>query len=359
MKTIIKTLAFSLIGLSSITACNTDANLSLSPSDPDILYMGRTVVDDSLGVLFNYPGVTAMFNFEGRGLEMSAKPGSRFFMVTIDDDKPFKIDFNDSISTILLADSLAAGPHSARIVYAVEGHELQPAIRGFEILGPGARILPAPERPELKIEFIGNSITCGYGLEADSAQVHFAFDNENHILSYAYLTARELDADFNVVARSGIGMYRSYGGDRMGTPGNRMPDVYDRTLYYDPDSEWDHSRFEPDIICINLGTNDTSLNDFEISLFEEYYNRFVDHLRQLHPNAKIVLTVGPMLTGELLETMTAAHDRIAADCDNVYRFDYTPCDGSLGYGADWHPSRRQARLMASELVPFLRQISNP
>lgn len=353
----LKTITLSLLTLLATAACSNDGNIEVKPDNKDILYMGRTVVDDSLGVLFNYPGVTAMLNFEGRGLAMSAKPGSGYFMVEIDDNKPFKINFADSVSNIVLVDSLAGGAHSARIVYAIEGHDMRPAITGFEIFGPGAKLLDKPSRPELKIEFIGNSITCGYGLEADSAQVHFAYDNENHTLSYAYLTARELDADFNVVARSGIGMYRSYGGDRMGTPGNRMPDVYDRALYYDPESEWDHSAFEPDIICINLGTNDTSLNDFEISLFEEYYNNFVDHLRELHPQAKIVLTVGPMLNGELLDIMNEAHDRIAEGRENVYRFNYTPCDGSLGYGADWHPSRAQARLMASELVPFLRSLN--
>ena len=55
----------------------------------------------------------------------------------------------------------------------------------------------------------------------DSGQVRFSYDNENHTLSYTYLTARALNADFNVVAKSGIGMYRSYGGPIEGTPGNR------------------------------------------------------------------------------------------------------------------------------------------
>ena len=331
-------------------------NITVPASDPNILYMGRIHWSDTLTADFNYPGVTAMLNFNGTGLSMAAKPGSGQFMVEVDNDDAFKINFTDSISNIVLADSLPCGRHSARITYAIEGHEKQPSIHGFEIFGPDAKLLPAPERPALKIEFIGNSITCGYGTEADSGQVHFSYENENHTLSYAYLTARALDADFNVVAKSGIGMYRSYGGPREGTPGNRIPDLYDRTLFYTHDYEWDHSSFRPDIICINLGTNDTSLEMFEPELFEAKYNEFLDRLRELQPQARIVVLNGPMLNGHWLEVVTESLDRVAEGREGVSRFDFSPCTGELGYGADFHPSRARAVRMADELIPYLQSI---
>ena len=338
------------------SSCSRQGNISVPASDPNILYMGRIHWSDTLTADFNYPGVTAMLNFNGTGLSMATKPGSGQFMVEVDNDDAFKINFTDSISNIVLADSLPCGRHSARITYAIEGHEKQPSIHGFEIFGPDAKLLPAPERPALKIEFIGNSITCGYGTEADSGQVHFSYENENHTLSYAYLTARALDADFNVVAKSGIGMYRSYGGPREGTPGNRIPDLYDRTLFYTHDYEWDHSSFRPDIICINLGTNDTSLEMFEPELFEAKYNEFLDRLRELQPQARIVVLNGPMLNGLWLEVVTESLDRVAEGREGVSRFDFSPCTGELGYGADFHPSRARAVRMADELIPYLQSI---
>ncbi len=338
------------------SSCSRQGNISVPASDPNILYMGRIHWSDTLTADFNYPGVTAMLNFNGTGLSMAAKPGSGQFMVEVDNDDAFKINFTDSISNIVLADSLPCGRHSARITYAIEGHEKQPSIHGFEIFGPDAKLLPAPERPALKIEFIGNSITCGYGTEADSGQVHFSYENENHTLSYAYMTARALDADFNVVAKSGIGMYRSYGGPREGTPGNRIPDLYDRTLFYTHDYEWDHSSFRPDIICINLGTNDTSLEMFEPELFEAKYNEFLDRLRELQPQARIVVLNGPMLNGHWLEVVTESLDRVAEGREGVSRFDFSPCTGELGYGADFHPSRARAVRMADELIPYLQSI---
>ena len=41
----------------------------------------------------------------------------------------------------------------------------------------------------------------------------------------------------------------------------------------------------------------------------------------------------------------------------VYRFDMSPQTGALGYGADYHPSRRQANKMAKELSAYLTKIT--
>lgn len=343
-----------MVTLLMSAACS--GEVSVKPSDPGILYMGRILWADSLAPTFTYPGTTAMLNFEGTGIAMAAKPGSGQFMVEIDGCEPFKINFTENDSLIILADSLLSGTHSARVTYAVEGYEKHPAFRGFTIKGPDAKMLPAPERPKLKMEFIGNSITCGYGTEADSAAVHFSYDTENHTLSYAYLTARELNADFNVVARSGIGMYRSYGGPREGTPDQRMPGEYDRTLIYTPGYLWNHASFHPDIICINLGTNDTSLDDYDIELFEMAYKKFLVHLRMLHPDAKIVLLTGSMLGGKALADVKAVLDRLALMDARFYRFDMSPQTGELGFGADYHPSRAQSVRMADELTGFLRTL---
>lgn len=337
-------------------SCSDNRGLRVSPDNPDILYMGRILFSDSLPPTFTYPGTTAMLNFEGSSIEMCASPGSGQFMVEIDSLAPFKINFTPSDSVILLADSLSEGPHSLRVAYAIEGWEKHPEFHGFIIGGDNAALLPAPERPELRIEFIGNSITCGYGTEADNGSVRYSYDNQNHTLSYAYLTARALDADFNVVARSGIGMYRSYNGPREGTPDERMPGEYDRTLIYNPAHYWNHRSFRPDIICINLGTNDTSLGNYDIEAFELAYKKFLVHLRTLQPQAKIVMLTGPMLHGEALKDVTEVLDRLAETDDHYYRFDLSEQTGELGYGADHHPSAAQAARNGEELTAYLRTI---
>ncbi len=346
---IISLLAAAVIG------CTAAEPVHVPPSSPDILYMGRINWSDSLAPEFTYPGTTAMFDFTGNSLAMAASPGSGQFMVELDSLPPFKINFTANDSIMALADSLPDGKHSVRITYAIEGYEHHPHFCGF-YLSPGAKLLDAPERGKLRIEFIGNSMTCGYGTEENDPKKGFSYDTENHTLGYAWLTARELDADFNVVARSGIGMYRYYGGPREGTD-KTIPDEYDRTLLYQGEHMWNHSSFVPDMICINLGTNDTSLNNYDITLFETAYRKFVAHLREIHPKAKIVLLTGSMMSGKPLADVKGVLDRIAADNDGVYRFDMSPQTGDLGYGADYHPSRLQSRKMAAELSGYLRTLA--
>ncbi|MDE5872216.1 MAG: lipase, partial [Muribaculaceae bacterium] len=225
----------------------------IEAADPNINYMGRIHWNDDGEGEFTYPGTTAMLRFQGTGIGMETSPGSGKFMVEIDGETPFAVTFNPADSLLTLAENLRDTIHDVRITYALEGYELKPRFRSFNING---KLLQAGEKPKLKIEFIGNSITCGYGIEDDNPENDFSYDTENHTMTYAYKAARALDADFNVVARSGIGIYRNYGGPKEGEA-QTMPLEYDYTLLYNHDHKWDHSKFDPDIICINLGTNDT------------------------------------------------------------------------------------------------------
>lgn len=351
-----KTIKFLVVAVLMAAGCSHKPD-HIPANDPSITYMGRTQVIDSLGaVRFNYPGVTAMLNFTGSQLQMLTNPGSGYWMVEVDSLPAVKMQVAAEDSVLTVASGLPEGNHSARITYCIEGFEFHPEIRGFR-LADGARLLPAPAKGKLKIEFIGNSITCGYGTEAPDEKTNFSYDTENHTLGYAYLTARQLDADFNMVCRSGIGIYRNYDGKKEGDTSGTMPLEYDKTMIYEDDSPWDFSAFTPDIVCINLGTNDTSTDNYDIDLYREKYNAFVDHLSDLYPDAKIVLLTGSMLGGKELQLVKESLDSVASGRENVYRFDMTPQDGSLGYGADYHPSAAQARKMASELVPFLRSLS--
>lgn len=347
-----------LAGVCAIFAagCSSMPSGNIEGNDPRIAYMGRTLmVDSTSSVRFNYPGVTAMLRFTGPELSMLTNPGSGYWMVEVDSLPPVKMQVAPEDSVLTVASALPEGEHSARITYCIEGYEFHPEIRGFR-LAKGHDLLPAPEKGKVKIEFIGNSITCGYGTEAPDAETHFSYDTENHTLGYAYLTARELDADFNMVCRSGIGIYRNYDGKKEGDTWGTMPLEYDNTMLYEKEIPWDFSRFTPDIVCVNLGTNDTSTNNYDINLFREKYDEFVDHLREVYPNAKIVLLSGSMLNGKELGLVKESLDSVASGRQGVYRFDMTPQDGSLGYGADYHPSATQARRMASELTPFLRSL---
>lgn len=332
------------------------------PADnPNIQYVGRICFDNPKQPRFTFPGVQINARFTGTSLKMLCKPQSGYFMVRIDEAEPFKVAFRgerDSVAT--LATALTKGEHLVRVMYIIEGYELKPDFRGF-VLDKDAELLEAPALPERRIEFIGNSITCGYGNESIEMTDPFEYETENHYYTYAQLTTRNLEAMAHVVARSGIGVYRSYDGPKKGTPENVMTTEYEYTNLYDRSERWDFSRYQPQVVCINLGTNDLSTNNYDVKLLKQAYKQFLKQVRSHNSQAKIVYLCGSMLNGKELDiakkTLNEVVEEAHKDGDKeVYRFDFTPQNGDLYYGASWHPSLWQHQKMAAELTAYLRTL---
>ena len=331
------------------------------PTDKHIQYVGRICFDNPQRPRFTFPGVQINAGFTGTSLKMIAKPKSGYFMAQIDEAAPFKVSFmGERDSVVTLATALPKGEHTVRLMYIIEGYELKPEFRGF-ILDNDGMMLDAPALPERKIEFIGNSITCGYGNESINRGDPFEYETENHYIGYAQQTCRNLDAVAYVTARSGIGVYRSYGGPKTGTPENVMTTEYEYTNLYDRSERWDFSRFQPQVVCINLGTNDLSTDNYDAKLLKQAYKKFLKQVRQHNPKAKMVYLCGTMLNGKELDiakqTLNEVVEEAKKDGDTeVYRFDFTPQNGDIGYGADWHPSVWQHQKMAGELTAYLRAL---
>lgn len=114
-------------------------------------------------------------------------------------------------------------------MYVIEGLFRKPEFRGF-VLDKGCQLIEAPALPERKIEFIGNSITCGYGVESINMSDPFEDETENHWLTYANIVSDSLKAQHTSISRSGIGVYRNYNGPKTGDADN-MPWQYEYTLF--------------------------------------------------------------------------------------------------------------------------------
>ncbi len=341
----------------------------ISPADKHILYAGRISFTNPERPAWNYPGVQIIAVFEGTSLKMMAKPGSGYFVAQIDEAEPFKVAFRGAKDSIVtLATALPAGRHMVRLMYAIEGYEFYPEFWGF-VLDKGCSLVDAPALPSRKIEFIGNSITCGYGNEGMLKEEHFEYESENHYYSYASITARQLEAQHWVVARSGIGAYRNYGDAKTGSPRSCMPLQYEYTGYaYDLKlrqeptflkEKWDFSRYQPDVVCVNLGTNDLSTQNYDLKLLKEGYQKLYKLVRQHNPKAKIVFLTGSMLYNKELKEARQLLDEVTAEAQKagdkeVYRFDMEPIQGNEWYGNDYHPNVYQDEKMAGELTAYLR-----
>ena len=345
----------------------------ISPADPHIQYAGRISFANPERPTWNFPGIQIMAAFEGTSLRMMAKPQSGYFMAQIDQAEPFKVAFRgERDSVVTLATALPEGRHLVRLMYVIEGYEFFPEFWGF-VLDKGCRLVEAPPFPDRKIEFIGNSITCGYGNEGLDKFEHFDYATENHYYSYASIAARNLEAQHWVVARSGIGAYRNYDGPKTGNPESCMPVQYEYTGYaWKPElrqetsflsDKWDFSRYQPDVVCINLGTNDLSTNNYDLNLLKQGYKKLLKMGRQHNPKAKIVFLTGSMLYNQELQEACQLLDEVTAEAQaagdkEVYRFDIPHIDGEVFLGNDWHPNIYQDEKMANELTAYLRKLMN-
>lgn len=353
-----------LTAIATITiSISSNAQTFVSAFDSNIRYTGRYSIVSGKYIRFGYPGFQIRTVFQGSSLKMKMKPNSGYYMVEIDNQQPHKILFSETDSVTTIAEGLNNGEHNATITFITEGLKHRPQFWGF-ILDDGCRLPSVPRMPKHRMEFIGNSITCGFGNEGRSATEKFSYSTQNQYYTYEAITCRNLDSECLVVARSGIGIYRNCGGNLAGDK-IIMPTVYPYTIYGTQGEKWDFSKYTPEVVCINLGTNDTSSPKYNHEKFLSSYYNFYKTLRSNYPKAKIVILSGTMIRKGssrekiLNELLDKVKEKANNDGDNeVYRFDMTPEDGSCPWGSCYHPSIMRHEIMAKELTAFIKSITN-
>ena len=283
------------------------------------------------------------------------KLGDNWFNVIIDNEikTPINVSQNTT-SPVTLATGLTAGNHSIELIKRTECNLGDVQFDGFTI--NNGYLLDPPAPKNRRIEFIGDSITCGYGNEGTSQYQSFTPKNENGYLAYGSVAARLLEADQITVAWSGKGISSNYGGNMD----ELFPEVYDRILPYNSTLKWNTANWTPHVVVINLCTNDYSTSTPDKTVFTTKYNDFVKKIRNQYPAAHIYCALGPMLYGDGL---TAARTNIqsvvssqtAAGDSKIHFIEFPQQDANNGYGEDWHPSITTHKLMANQLV---EQIEN-
>ena len=261
-----------------------------------------------------------------------------------------------------------AAPRTAAVRF-VKLSECTQSLMGLRAIETDGTLTPVPPKAR-KIEFIGDSITCGYGVEGGENQ-GFQTATENAEKAWAVLTARALDADAMLTCFSGHGLLSGY------TEGERN----DRELvqpYYEhvggnafvlpggkrlQDIPWDFSRFRPDTVVIHLGTNDASwvrgLPERRAA-FRQRYRDFLPIVRLHNPDARILCILGT-LTGDLNDDMLQAVAEYARSAgDRRIRAFPVPLQNQEadGIGTDGHPSPATQRKLADRVVALLHAWEN-
>lgn len=327
----------------------------LGTPNPNVLYVGRFNTSDPAGPRSAWSATTIKANFSGTGISANLySSGDNWYTVVIDGVVQAPLHVGADVGGVVtLASGLAAGNHTIELVRRTEAWVGDVQFRGFT--ATGGQILAAPTPSAKRIEFIGDSITAGYGNEGTSASQHFTTQNENAYLSYGSVTARALGADQFTIAWSGKGVVRNYDGSTT----ELVPNLYPRILPYDTTNLWNPAQWTPHVVVINLGTNDFAVDIPNKTTFTTGYSNFVKQIRSQYPSAHIYLALGPLLS---YTNLTTARDYITtvvsqfntAGDTKVHFIEFPMQDGSLGYGEDYHPSVAEDAAMSNQLVTQIK-----
>ena len=330
--------------------------VSIKSDNPYIAYGGRIARDDHQ-VTMGWSGAQVCLRFKGTSvtLQMTDDTHDNFVIAWVDGKPLDKIRLDSPDGIYSLATGLKPGEHTVEVVRVTECALGLTHFKGFTLDDTGVALpwtLPADRR----IQFIGDSITCGYGVEVNDPKADFTASTENFCESYTGLTVRALQADYLVVARSGIGMVRNYDGPFEGND-DVMPAIYPKLFYHVEDLLWNPQRFSPQVICINLGTNDFSTKGVNQEKFVTAYTEFAGKLLADYPESKMVLLQGPMDNSEALgAALKRIHYSLAEKFPTrVTLFTLSP-QGEVGYGASYHPNRAQSQRNATELIAYLTEL---
>lgn len=341
------------------TILSASATVTIPANDPLIEYTGRIDFNDPLAPRFSYSGVSVRAAFQGKSISIKLKDeGSQnFYNVLIDHSVVKRIQTIAGLQTYTIATALSDTIHEIELFKLTELSFGKTQFCGF-VIEDGKSLVELSDKRTRMIEFIGNSITCGYGNEGANGE-KFGPTTENHYLTYAGYTSRNFNARHLAVCKSGIGIYRNYGGPVEGNTDN-MTNYYQRIFLYDAAPLYNFAQ-KPDLVCIDLGTNDFSTSQGDSARYVSKYFELIRTIQQKYNGMDILCLIGPMMGGNDL-IRVKRYLTFVADSASKYNngkvsfFELSAQTGNLGIGIDWHPTVAQHLQNSKELTAYISKL---
>lgn len=353
-KTIISMVVFALT-IFSVPAFS----LNIEDKKPlPLHYGGRVVVgelDNKPTYTYSWPGVYFEAAFTGTEVDLKLNDSNNILNIIVDGQAPIVLTKPGKKTYSI--NNLAEGKHHIRLEKRTETQFGTGIFEGFFIPADGKAITLT--KPKRRIEFIGDSAVVGYGIRSPkrecSEEEIFSFTDTQ--ITYAALTAKAFNADYQINALSGFGVVRNYNG---AFPKNTFLSLYpyalnDKGVLY-------QSNWSPQIIVIGLGGNDfaTPLNPDEKwkarkALQDDYvenYKNFVLSLRKKHPEAHFILlsyaVTGDELDGQIARVIKELKQKDVRDIGLVT---LKPVELSA---CQWHPSEKDHKNAAEILIKYIK-----
>jgi hypothetical protein len=245
--------------------------------------------------------------------------------------------------------------------------------------------LPIEEKP-YKFEFIGDSITSGEGAigakaEEDWIPVWFSALN-----NYSTMTAEAMNAEYRIISQSGWGVFTGWDNN----PHANIPEYYEkvcglltgeRNETLGAFKENDFTSWQPDVVVVNLGSNDSNafnapewkdeatgeihkqklnedgtFNEKDLETFEEAVVYFLIKLRKYNKHAHIIWAYG-MLGMPMMPAIYCAVDAYTKKTgDKKISIFQLPRTTEETIGARSHPGSLSHEKSAKVLTEYIKEI---
>ena len=268
-------------------------------------------------------------------------------------------------------------------IHVVKLSEAQFSLAALMKLSSDGSIQKDEDKTQGGIEFIGDSITCGFGNMTDDTGRAFHNHEENGWLSYGAVAARLLKLEPSMISFSGIGVvqqdgFGAYGmedlyeyTDRVGQdvlagrilapaiPGQAASDISE------PSPErWEFQKHPKDYVVLNLGTNDATFIQFNNGAYSEEnfmnaYGRLIRKIRELNgPQTKMICALGSIdyyLFPEIEQAVARYRHESGDQKISTFRFSKMIMQGR-DVGGCGHPSHWKHEIMGQEFAEYIRSI---
>jgi lysophospholipase L1-like esterase len=339
----------------SFASAKKHTELKLFKADnANIQYVGRMDFTSPQMPRIWAPGVYILAKFKGSDCQVLINDEAwgnnhNYLEIVIDGKNPYRIKLTEKINEISIPGGLSDGEHTILICKDTESNIGYIDFVGFKC----ENLLSLPAKPKRKIEYFGDSITSGTGMDLSVIPCGKGqwYDEHNAYMSYGALTSRNLDAQWQLTALAGVGLVHSCCNMNV-----VMPQIFDKVFLAKDTINWNFSVYRPDVVTICLGQNDGPKQDS--AFFCNTYVNFVKALREHYPQADIICLSSPMgdktLTTVMQKYLTGITAYFNKNGDKkVYKYFFSR---QYHNGCGGHPDLDEHKLIAGELTAYIKQL---
>ena len=253
-----------------------------------------------------------------------------------------------SFGKFTIANFAEGGVHTIRVL---KQNELGTSISVFKDLSFTGYLMDVAEKRDLYIEFLGDSITSGYGNMmyvdgiGDPNATPVSAVNSDGTRAWAFLAAEKLNARSTIISDSGIGVVYEHGL----VAGRRMSNFWKYISFARQDLGQFYSTDAPDLMVINLGTND-KWNNIADSEMITGVKDLIEQVRSTYAKDIPIVWCGGMMYDAKEDAVKKALKELGGTDNGLYYLRLN-ADGSGGGG---HPGPESHEENATKLVNYLK-----